>query len=516
MRPKIHLTVAKPHPGQARILAAAGKYNCIRPGRRFGKTEMGVELAQQMILAGYPVGWFAPEAKYHTEGWERVLRRLKPLLLPHGQGGTDKSTGVWTARFVGGGTFECWSLHNNQDAGRSRKYKRIIVDEAGLVKGLLDWWNMAAVHTLLDMDGDAFLLGTPKLSGRGFNQLFKRGERGDSEWRSFKGKTIENTCIPGVEAWVAKRRAEMPDWQAAQEFDGEAADSVQGFFGDSMIETYIEEYSREPLHRGNLVVPHRYHAERDAILTHQKIELLEWQEDPRGGWKLWFPVKRGKPGITCRSACTGADIGCGVGSSNSVITAGDSDTGEVIAEYASSGDSPEELARINHAFGLWIGQGRPARINFEGNGPGEQFIKVLMENDYANIHTRRKSPVKVQGGTAAEYGWWNTPASKFSLLSEYRGALHDRRILHPSHASVEECLTYHIDELNRVVSEREMAEADEETGAKIPHGDRVISSATLWQAMLSNPISEPDQPEPPRGSFAWRQRQAELEAESRR
>ena len=62
---------------------------------------------------------------------------------------------------IAGGLLEFWSL-DNVNAGRGRKYKRIIIDECAFVPNLLDAWNYSLRPTLVDYRGDAYFLSTPK------------------------------------------------------------------------------------------------------------------------------------------------------------------------------------------------------------------------------------------------------------------------------------------------------------------------------------------------------------------
>jgi len=62
---------------------------------------------------------------------------------------------------ITGGTIEFWSL-DTADPGRSRKYARVIIDEAGIVRDLEAAWNEAIRPTLTDYRGDAWFLGTPR------------------------------------------------------------------------------------------------------------------------------------------------------------------------------------------------------------------------------------------------------------------------------------------------------------------------------------------------------------------
>jgi hypothetical protein len=92
---------------------------------------------------------------------------------------------------------------------------------------------------------------------------------------------------------------------------------------------------------------------RSAILSHRRVKYLIARAEAQGPWRLWFELVNGRPSITGRF-CMAADIGYGVGSSNSVLSVGHSDTGQKLAEFVHAGVSPEELARLAVAFCYWL------------------------------------------------------------------------------------------------------------------------------------------------------------------
>jgi len=57
---------------------------------------------------------------------------------------------------------EFWSL-DNPHAGRSRKYKRVVLDEAAFVKDLWEAWNNSIRPTLTDLIGDGWVMSTPRV-----------------------------------------------------------------------------------------------------------------------------------------------------------------------------------------------------------------------------------------------------------------------------------------------------------------------------------------------------------------
>lgn len=203
------LTLPTPHSGQRRARRQAQRYNVGACGRRWGKTTFFQDLAVRPALEGYPVGWFAPTYKLLLEAWRQIEHTVRPVLRR--SNATDKRI-----ELVTGGVLEFWTLEDS-DAGRSRKYKRAIIDEAGLVKGLAGIWHQAIRPTLADLVGDAWFGGTPK--GRNdFWELWLRGGQ-QAGWMSWRAPTDDNPHISPDE--IAEMRASLPAVVAAQELDAE-------------------------------------------------------------------------------------------------------------------------------------------------------------------------------------------------------------------------------------------------------------------------------------------------------
>lgn len=208
------------HAGQARICAEAQRFNVLECGRRFGKSTLGLNLAMLAAIEGGPVGWFAPTYKYMTPIWHEAERMLGPII-------ERKSAQEFSLRLVTGGLLDFWSLEK-PDAGRGRKYKRVVIDEASVVRDLQQCWTSAIRPTLTDYRGDAWFLGTPK--GRNyFHQLFAAAEGGAIAWKAWRMGTIDNPHIDPDEIEAA--RADMPAHVFEQEYLGVPADDGGNPFG---------------------------------------------------------------------------------------------------------------------------------------------------------------------------------------------------------------------------------------------------------------------------------------------
>lgn len=214
----------------------AARYNVLECGRRFGKTVLGQNLVSETAIQGHPSAWLAPTYKYLAEAWRAIVGALAPATkrLDHQEHRIE---------LISGGVIDFWSM-DTPDPGRGRKYKRVVFDEAGIVRDLEAVWQQAIRPTLVDLKGDAWFLGTPK--GRGyFHQLYGLGQGGDKDWKSWRFGTIANPIIDEKEIEAARRG--MPDAVYRQEFLGEPAEDSGNPFGMKAIAACIAPLSDGPV-----------------------------------------------------------------------------------------------------------------------------------------------------------------------------------------------------------------------------------------------------------------------------
>ena len=112
-------------------------------------------LACNEAAIGHSFGYFAPQYKLISEFYERTAEILHPI-----KGRASKNEGVY--RTTTGGRIDFWSLENDQ-AGRSRKYHGVAIDEAAFAKNstMAAIWDRAIKPTLLDYSGWAIAASTP-------------------------------------------------------------------------------------------------------------------------------------------------------------------------------------------------------------------------------------------------------------------------------------------------------------------------------------------------------------------
>lgn len=199
------------HVGQQIILDNPARFKVATCGRRFGKTVIGTYWlagSPGSAVDGFPVAYFAPTYKLLLDVWATLKYMLKPLIKRANQ--TEMRIDLVT-----GGKIDFWTLED-KDAGRGRKYARIVIDEAAHARYLNEVWERAISPTLTDLEGDAWFISTP----RGMNFFYDLYMRGDNpaylEWASFQMPTTTNTFIPHCDIELARR--EMPELIFRQEY----------------------------------------------------------------------------------------------------------------------------------------------------------------------------------------------------------------------------------------------------------------------------------------------------------
>lgn len=222
-----------PHPAQQKILAEKKRFNVVDCGRRWGKSKMAVNLLAETALEEYPAGYFAPTYKLLEGTYKDCISALEPIIA--------KKHENQFIELVTGGNIDFWSL-DNPNAGRSRKYKIAVIDEAAFVRDLWTAWTESIRPTLTDLQGDAWFFSTPK----GKNDFYKLFVRGGSEpnWASWKMSTYTNPFINAAE--IDEAKADLPELAFSQEYLAEFSENVANPFGVQFIRQCIYPLSTLP------------------------------------------------------------------------------------------------------------------------------------------------------------------------------------------------------------------------------------------------------------------------------
>ena len=206
----VKLRVSEPHPAQQQVLDGAKQFNVLCCGRRWGKTVIGIDrVIANAMRPRRKFGWFAPTYKLLGDAWRELDEVLKPIIR-------RRDASDHRMEFITGSSLECWTL-DKPDAGRSRSYHEIVVDEAAMVANLQAQWEQAILPTLTDYDGSAWFLSTPKGTASYFHKLFHNGQDPTKpNWASWQMPSRINPFLkPAV---IARFQEELTDLAFAQEY----------------------------------------------------------------------------------------------------------------------------------------------------------------------------------------------------------------------------------------------------------------------------------------------------------
>ena len=228
------IQIAQEHKAQLQVLSERKRFNVLDCGRRWGKSKLSINLMAETASEGEPVGYFAPTYKLLEGTYKELLTALMPIIR--------KKHDNQFIELITGGIIEFWSLENPL-AGRSRKYKLAIVDEAAFNRNLWQSWTEAIRPTLTDLKGDAWFMSTPK-GKNDFYKLWMRGQTGEPDWMSWQMPTSTNPHIDLTEIESARR--DLPELAFKQEYLAEFNDNVANPFGLDYIRICTGRQSEEP------------------------------------------------------------------------------------------------------------------------------------------------------------------------------------------------------------------------------------------------------------------------------
>lgn len=273
----INISLPRPFPWQRQVMRDAQRFNAAAVGRRAGKSTMSHELMLRPALDGHPVGYFAPTYKLLGETWRALTRLSRPIAR-------TMNASDHRIELVTGGVIEMWTLLD-PDPGRSRKYRRVIIDEAGLCADLGERWTAAILPTLADYEGDAWLLGTPK--GRNFFwQCWRWGQDPlKPEWASWQMPTTVNPKIAASE--IAMLRSSMPEMTYQQEIEAAFLEASGGVFRkirDAATCSIVEPYAGEFVMGVDWAQMHDFTVL--TVMDRKTQRMVDWMRFNQVDWAL--------------------------------------------------------------------------------------------------------------------------------------------------------------------------------------------------------------------------------------
>jgi len=218
---KVNIELPTPHDGQLAVFEGRDRFNAVRCGRRWGKTQMLIMLASNGSIHREAWGVFAPDYKILAETYKEIQGTLDPIIVS-----ASEMKGV--IRLIGGGRIDFWTL-NNPRAGRSRKYHGVLIDEAAFAgPDMMAIWEKAIKPSLLDYIGEAWVFSTP--NGKDNDQFFYRICTDPKfRFKQFHAPTSANPYMPASEiaqleedndplVFMQEYLAEFVDWSGVAFF----------------------------------------------------------------------------------------------------------------------------------------------------------------------------------------------------------------------------------------------------------------------------------------------------------
>jgi hypothetical protein len=251
------LSLGTLHSGQAEAYWALKphRFKAVRCGRRFGKTDLAKTWIAQGLVQGWECAWFAPQHMTWSEVYSDLAQSLQPIL-------DTKSKGAAVMRMRTGGRLDFWSLEN-AIAGRGRRYRRIVIDEAAFTKdgdnktdgSMMEIWEKSIKPTLYDYGGEA-LISSNSAGKNPDNFFYNICTDPQYGFHEFHAKTTDNPLLPkrlqneSMNAWLVRRA----QFQEALIKDNDPLVYAQEYLAEFVDWAGVAFFSREKLLLDNLPV----------------------------------------------------------------------------------------------------------------------------------------------------------------------------------------------------------------------------------------------------------------------
>jgi hypothetical protein len=359
------------------------------------------------------------------------------------------------------------SLPSGNDPARGESVYRVFIDEMAFLPNSEEAW--ASIEPIADVGGRIVCLSTAKGEGNIFHKLWVGSQTGTND---FKGIFFPWSAGDRDAAWYEVKRAQLPDWQLAQEYPSDPEEafvrSGRPVFDIDVIRA-IEPI--DPI-KGTLLALDYYDFKADG-----------------GPLSVWAEPEPDQV------YCIGADVAEGLLHGDySVAQVINAETLEVVARWRGHVDPDLFGSDVLYDLGDWYNH---ALIGVENNNHGLTTLKALQRAGYRNIYRQRRLANRAPQATEI-LGWRTTAASKPLAIDELGKAIRDGELGIFDEHTLAELRTFVRDENGKMHGS--------------PHDDLVMAIAIANQ-MLKHvwlPEYRPDLA-PPKFSFDWFANQIEPE-----
>jgi hypothetical protein len=409
-------------------------------------------------------------SKGDTESTE-VLDRIKIMHeeLPSWLKQPITESNKHTLKFKNGSVIK--SRPSGKQSGRSLAGSLLIIDEAAFIEAIDTIW--AAVYPIISTGGRAFVLSTVNGVGNWYYQIYnealkkenafnvidiewmdhpeyKRQEGYDLLYKELEGKGVN------VDEWERITKINMPYKQWLQEYECAFLGTGDTYLEGSILQRLVEDVSPE-----------------FEIKYNNRMRVFK-QSDPT------------------RQYVIGVDTSLGRDRDYSAFQILDCYTGEQVAEFYSNRTPINEFAEIIDREATLYGT---ALVMPERNTIGENLIDWLFNvYEYENLW--------MEEGTD-RIGYLTTAKNKEFMLAKMEEFIRKQVIKINSKRTVEELLTFIIDDHNKIKADRgkhddlimslalatfalhTLSENDLLEYSQIPHKERLPLAPDMWKTPIS-------------------------------
>ena len=218
----LRVVLPRPHAKQAEIEHHAAKRKVIVAGRRAGKTTLAAMTACHRARDGRRVLLASPTQDQADQFWEKCKEWLGPLT---DAGIVHKNETRRTMDFPNGGRIKAKTAHD-ADTLRGDYADFLVLDEFALMAP--DAWDLVGAPMLLDNDGDAWFISTPRRKNH-FHAMYVRALGDDTDrWHAWHFTSHDNPHL-SPEA-LAEITADLSDDAYRQEILAEFLDNEGAVF----------------------------------------------------------------------------------------------------------------------------------------------------------------------------------------------------------------------------------------------------------------------------------------------
>lgn len=343
----------------------------------------------------------------------------------------------------------------------------VIVDEMGQLPNSDDAW--ASIEPVADQGGRVIMLGTANGEGNLFHKLWVGAK---SPWGTglnrFVGIFHSWRAGGRDDAWYARQKEDLPEWQLAQEYP------------DNPDEAFLKS-GRPVFNLARLRQLELYPPESRGYLRRLSGRGVEFVADG-GALRLWADPVKDHRYVMGVDVAEGLDYG-----DFSSIHVIDANSREVVAHWHGHIEPDLLGSDVVPLLGMWYNQ---ALAMVESNNHGLTTLTAMKRHRYFPIYMRRRLNTRTKAITEA-MGWATTAVSKPLAVDELDLALREGGLDLYDSETVAELRTFVRDGNGKMHGS--------------PHDDRVMSLAIANQGLKYVSLKEYRSKNPGHntGSLGW-------------